>query len=133
VSTKAAAMPDSYSVQWTGRLAILALPQRVGDSNVGSIREELLRVINRGATELVIDMTGTASCDRKGAAAVSRALKRATASGTQLRLAVSAEAVRRVLSLNGLDRLIPVYPSLGAAMAAVAPAATVPVTLQPGG
>jgi anti-anti-sigma factor len=126
-------MPDSYPLQWTGRLAILALPQRVGDSNVGPIREELLRVINRGATELVIDMTGTASCGRNGAAAVARALKRATASGTQLRLAVSAEAVWRALSLNGLDRLIPVYPSLGAAIAAVAPAATVPLTLQPGG
>ena len=44
-----AAMPDNCPVQWTGRLAILALPQRVGDSNVGPIREELLRVINRGA------------------------------------------------------------------------------------
>jgi anti-sigma B factor antagonist len=133
VSNLTAAMSDNYPVQWTGRLAILALPERVGDSNAGQIREELLRVINFGATELVIDMTGTASCDHEGAAAVARAQRRATASGTQLRLAVTAEAVRWVLSLNGLDRLIPVYPSLGAAIAAVAPAATVPVTLQPGG
>ena len=42
-------MSDSYPVQWTGRFAILALSQHVGDSNVGPIREELLRVINRGA------------------------------------------------------------------------------------
>jgi len=41
----------------------LTLPQPVGESNAGQIREELLRVINRGATDLVIDMTGTASCD----------------------------------------------------------------------
>jgi anti-anti-sigma regulatory factor len=66
-------MSDSYSVQWTGRLAILTLPQRVGDSNAGQIREELLRVINRGAAELVIDMTGTAWFDYDGAAAVARA------------------------------------------------------------
>jgi anti-sigma B factor antagonist len=119
-------MPGSYPVRWTGRLAILALPQHVGDSSVGQIREELLWVINRGATDLVIDMTGTASCDHEGAAAVARAHQRAAAAGTQLRLAATAEAVRRVLSLDGLDRLIPVYPSLGAAIAATAPAAAVP-------
>ena len=126
-------MPDSYPVQWTGRLAIMILPQQVGDSNAPQIREELLRVINRGATELVIDMTVTASCDHDGAAAVARAHQRATASGTQLRLAVTAGAVRRVLSRNGLDRLVPVYPSLDAAIAAAAPAAAVPVPRSMGG
>ena len=133
MSTQAGALPDSYPVQWTGRLAILALPQHVGDGNAGQIRERLLWVINRGAAELIIDMTGTASCDHEGAAAVARAHQRATASGTQLRLAVTAGAVQRVLCLNGLDRLIPVHPSLDAAIAAAAPAATVPVSLQRGG
>ena len=133
MSTQAGAMPESYPVQWTGRLAILALPQHVGDCNAGQIREQLLWIINRGAAELIIDMTGTASCDHEGAAAVARAHQRATASGAQLRLAVTAGAVRRVLCLNGLDRLIPVHPSLSAAIAAAAPAATVPVTLQPAG
>jgi anti-sigma B factor antagonist len=126
VSTLDAVMSDGYPVQWTGRLAILALPQHVGDCNAGQIREHLLWVINCGAAELIIDMTGTVSCDHEGAAAVARAHQRAAASGTQLRLAVTAGAVRRVLCLNGLDRLIPVHPSLGAAIAAVAPAATVP-------
>lgn len=133
MSTQVGAMPDSYPVQWTGRLAILALPQHVGDCNAGQIREQLLWVINRGAAELIIDMTGTASCDHEGAAAVARAHQRATASGTQLRLAVTTGAVQRVLCLNGLDRLIPVHSSLDAATAAAAPAATVPVTLQRGG
>ena len=133
MSTQAGAMPDGYPVQWIGRLAILALPQHVGDSNADQIREQLLWVINCGAAELIIDMTGTASCHHEGAAAVARAHQRATASGTQLRLAVTTGAVQRVLCLNGLDRLIPVYSSLGAAIAAAAPAATVPVTLQRGG
>jgi anti-sigma B factor antagonist len=122
-------MPDSYPVQWTGRLAILALPLHVGEWNAGQIREQLLWVVNRGAAELIIDMTGTASCDYEGAAAVARAHQRATASGTQLRLAVTTGTVQRVLCINGLDRLIPVHPSLDAAIAAAAPAAIVPVTL----
>jgi hypothetical protein len=30
--------------------------------------------------------------------------------GIQLRLVVTAQIVRRVLIINGLDRLIPIYP-----------------------
>ena len=47
----AAAMSDRYPVQWTGQLAIVILPH-VGESKAGQIRDELLWVINRGATEL---------------------------------------------------------------------------------
>jgi anti-sigma B factor antagonist len=118
MSTQAGDLADRYPVQWTGRLAIVALPQIVGEVNAGGIREQLLLTINRGATVLIVDMTGTVSCEYAGAAAVARAHQRAAANGTQLRLAVTAEAVRRVLIVNGLDRFIPVYPSVEAAIAA---------------
>jgi anti-sigma B factor antagonist len=121
---------DSYPVRWTGWQAIVTLPDRIEVSNACPIREQLLLVINRGATELIADMTATVSCDHAGADAVVRAYQRAVASGTQLRLVVTAPAVRRVVTLNGLDRLIPVYPTLAAATAA-APAA-VSVTPGPG-
>ena len=125
----AAAMDkDGSPVRWTGRQAIVTLPQHLDESNAGQIREKLLLVINRGATELIADLTQTDSCDHMGADAVARAYQRATAAGTQLRLVVTAPAVRHVLTLNGFDRLIPVYPSLAAAIAAGTPAAPVPVT-----
>ena len=41
--------------------------------------------------------------------------------------------VRRVLGANGIDRLIPMYPSLEAAVAAGVPAEAVPVMPEPGG
>ena len=66
-------------------------------------------------------MTATVSCDHAGAEAVARAYRRAIASGTQLRLVLTAHIVRRVLGVNGLDRLIPMYPSLEAAVAAGGP------------
>ena len=47
-----------------------------------------------------------------------RAYHRAVANGTQLRLVVMSGMVRRVLSINGLDRLAPVYPTLDGAVAA---------------
>jgi len=67
---------------------------------------------------LIADLTGTVSCDYSGADALARAHHRATANGTELRLAVTADVVRRVLSLNGLDRMVAVYPDLDAAVAA---------------
>lgn len=123
---------DTYPVEWNGRQAAVTLPEQVDVSNAGQIREELLSVINRRATVLIVDMSATVSCDHAGAEAVERAYRRAVASGTQLRLVVTAPIVRRVLAVNGLDRLVPMYPSLEAAVAAGGPDAAVPVMPEPG-
>jgi anti-anti-sigma factor len=109
---------DTFPVQWTGQLAMVTLPREIDSSNAGQIGEQLLLVINRGAGVLVADMTSTVSCDYSGADALTRAYRRAVANGTQLRLVVTAHAVRRLLALNGLDRLAAVYPDLDSAFAA---------------
>jgi anti-anti-sigma factor len=107
-----------YPVQWTGRRAVVTLPEHIDTSNADLIREQLLWIINRGAVVLIADLTGTVSCDYCGADALARAHHRATANGTNLRLAVTADAVRSVLTRNGLDRLVAVYPDPDAAIAA---------------
>jgi anti-anti-sigma factor len=109
---------DPFPVEWTGRQAVVAFPGHVGISNVDQLRDRLLAVINRGAAVLIADMTGTVSCDHAGVEAIARACQRAAISGTRVRLAVTAPAVRRVLTIEGLDRLVPIYPSLEAALAA---------------
>lgn len=118
---------DSYPVRWTGGRAIVALPERIDASNAGPIREELLSVINRGAEGLIADLTGTISCDHAGADALARVHHRAVVSGTELRLVVTAQIVRRMLSRNGLDRMVSIYPSLEAATAARTPATVIPL------
>ena len=109
---------DPFPVVWTGRQAVVAFPGHVDISNVDQLRDRLLAVINRGAAVLIADMTGTASSDHAGVEAIARACQRAGISGTQVRLAVTAPVVRRVLAIEGLDRLVPIYPTLEAAMAA---------------
>ena len=103
----------------------MTLPEQIDVSNAGQIRETLLSVINRGATSLIADMSATISCDYAFADAVARASRRAILTGTELRLVVSAQIVRRVLSTSGLDRLVAIYPSLESATAARAPAVVV--------
>ena len=112
-------MPDeTYPVQWAGRQAVVTLPQHIDHANADQIREQLLWIINRGAAVLIADLTGTLSCDFSGADALARAHHRAVANGTDLRLAVTADVIRRVITVNGLDRLVPVYPDLDGALAA---------------
>jgi anti-anti-sigma factor len=116
-------LKDFYPVQWAGGQAVVALPEHIGVSNAGQVRDGLLSVINLGATTLIADMTATVSCDHAGADALVRAWQRAVSSGTELRLVVTARSVSRVLDLRGLDRQVSVYPSLEAATAARLPAA----------
>ena len=123
---------DIDLVQWAGQQAVVALPVHMDASNAGQIREELLSVITGGATALIADMTATIWCDHVGADAVVRAFQRAVISGTELRLVVTAEPVSRMLSPSGLDRLVPICPSLEAATAASPPAEVLAVVAGPG-
>ena len=111
-----------YPVQWADGQAVVTLPEHIGASNAGQVRDELLSVINLGVATLIADMSATISCDHAGADAVFRAWQRASASGTELRLVVTAGSVSRVLGLRGLDRQVSVYPSVEAAAAARLPA-----------
>jgi anti-anti-sigma factor len=106
---------DPFPVEWTGRQAVVAFPAHVGISNVDQLRDRLQAVINRGADMLIADMTRTTSCDHAGVEVIARACQRAAISGTRVRLVVTAPGVRRVLAIEGLDRMVPIYPSLEAA------------------
>ncbi len=112
---------DLFPVHWAGRRAIVVFPAHVNVSNVSQLRDRLLSVINRGAAVVIADLTDTVSCDHAGMDAIARACQRAAISGTRLRLVVTASVIRRVLAIEGLDRLVSIYPSVEAAAAADAP------------
>jgi anti-anti-sigma factor len=107
-----------YPIRWTGEQAVMTFPEQVDVSNAGQIREQLLSVINRGAAVVIADMTDTVSCDHAGVDAIGRAYQRALVSGTELRLVVGSEIVRRVLTMSGVDRAVSIYPFVAACLAA---------------
>ena len=49
-----AVFEDPYPVRWTGEHAVMVLPEHIDLSNAGQILEELLSVVNRGATVLIV-------------------------------------------------------------------------------
>jgi anti-sigma B factor antagonist len=103
-------------VAWLGEAAVITLPEEIDISNSDQVREELLSVLNRGPAVLIVDMAGTTFCDSAGVNALVRAHKRATADGAEIRLVVASLGVQRVLAITGVDRLIPVYPTMTAAL-----------------
>ena len=108
--------PEHSAVLWVGQAAVVALPAEIDITNADQLREDLLAVVNRGAAMLVVDMSATTFCDSAGVNALARTYKRATASGTGMGMVVSAAAVRRVLAITEIDRLIASYPSVAAAL-----------------
>ena len=95
---------------------VVALPEQIDLSNAAGIAEELTTAVSRNAV-VIIDMSATRFCDCAGARAVVRAYTRASDSGTELRLVVTAALVRRIFGLMGVDRLLDLYPSVAAAHA----------------
>ena len=110
---------ERFPVTWSGRTAVVAVPEEVDVTNSDGLRDALLGALNGGAAGLVVDMTGTTFCDSAGLTALARAARRAAASDALMRLAVAAPAVLRVLNLVGMDRLIDVYPSVPDALASL--------------
>jgi anti-anti-sigma factor len=104
---------------WSGQVAVVTVAGEVDITNADGLRDALLSALNAGAADLIADMTQVTFLDSAGVTALVRAARRATATDATLRLAVRAPAVLRVLSLVGIDRLIPVYPSLADAMASL--------------
>ena len=108
-------------VVWAGRRAVVAFPEHVDMSNAAQIREQLQAVFDHGAAVVIADMSATAWCDYVGVDAVARACQRAAVCRAELRLVATSPAVRRLLAAEGLDRLVPVYSSLEAAISAGEP------------
>ena len=109
---------ECYPVLWIGQTAVVTLPAEIDITNAGQIREVLLSVLNQGAALLIADLSKTTFCDSAGVSALARSFRRAEASQSDMRLVVSTLAVQRVLALTGIDRLLDIYPSVAASLAA---------------
>jgi anti-sigma B factor antagonist len=109
-----------YGARWAGQHAVVAVPAEIDVANAGEVRHGLLAAASLGAAVLVIDMSETTFCDSAGVQGIIAAHQQAAAAGTQLRLV--APAVQRILTLIGIDQLVPLYPTLEAALAGTSPA-----------
>lgn len=108
---------EPLPVARVGSWAMVKLPAEIDATCAEQVAEELGRALAGDVRVLVADMTATVLCDASGARALRLVHGRAVRQGAALRLVVPSALVRRVLELLGVDRVVPVYPGLAAAVA----------------
>ena len=106
---------EDYPVRSVGQQAVVATPAEIDATNTDQAHDALLAAASLDAAVLVIDMSRTTFCDSAGVQAVIAAYRQTRGTRTQLRLV--ATAVLRILTVVGIDQLIPIYPTLEAALA----------------
>jgi anti-sigma B factor antagonist len=98
--------------------AIVSMPAEIDMTNTADVSADLARAITASARIVIADLSATTFCDSSGIRTLLVTAHQAASSGTELRLVVEEDgAVQRVIALMGIDRLLPVYPTLGAALA----------------
>ena len=97
---------------------VITLPAEIDAANSGQIGQRLSAAVTPGLRMLIADMTFTTFIDSAGIRVVVQAGQRARRSGTELRLVVPSTHVLRTLAITGVDQLLPIYPSVGAALTA---------------
>ena len=103
--------PDQ-DVRWSGRHAIVTMPDEIDLTNSGDLNEQIAAVIAESPETVTVDMTATTFCDSAGINVLARAHELATANGGELRIALGHSPVARILHLVGLDQIVPVYPDV---------------------
>lgn len=91
--------------------AVIALGGRLTATGVPQLRYAVSDLVTAGEARIVVDMTDLQFVDSSGLGALVGGLKSARVAGGDLRIAAVPEAVRTVLNLTNLDRVLRDYPT----------------------
>ena len=80
-----------------GRLNMVAAP---------AVREAVASIVDGGRSKVAVDLSGVEFIDSSGLGVLIGGLKTARQAGGDLRIAGATDAVRKVLSLTNLDRVL---------------------------
>lgn len=100
-----------------GRLTVVTFPAEIDMATAGAIGEQVAAALAPGVHVVIADMTATTFCDSAGINMLIRAKRQATAHGADLRLLLPCPNVLRVLRIQGVDAVLPIYHSLEEALA----------------
>jgi anti-sigma B factor antagonist len=93
----------------------------VGDLDYGStgiLREAAMKTLDEGRLHLVLDLSGLAICDSTGLSLFVDLHRKTTRRGGWVRLAGPGRLLVSTLAITSLDRLLPIYPTVDAALKA---------------
>lgn len=91
--------------------AVIALGGRLTATGAPLLRTAVSDLVSGGSARIVVDMTDLQFVDSTGLGALVGALKSARVAGGDLRIAGVTDAVRTVLHLTNLDRVLRDFPT----------------------
>jgi anti-sigma B factor antagonist len=104
----------------SGPLAVATVTGAIDLHTAPTLRCEALQLISRGHRNLILDMSRTGFCDSSGLNALIGIWHGAQGAEGSLALAAVPYPLTRMLTLTGLDDLLPVHPTTADALAAYA-------------
>jgi anti-sigma B factor antagonist len=105
-------------------LAVIYLTGEVDLYTAPKLKEELINLIEGGASSLVVDMTETSFIDSTTLGVLISGLKRLGPNGGKLALVITDRNIRKVFEITGLDRVFSIYEEQPQALTAIAEGAT---------
>jgi anti-sigma B factor antagonist len=106
-----------FPVEVVDGVPVVATPEEIDITNAPELRSALLEAATHGHGTIVADMSRTEFCDSSGLHTLLAAHKRATDAGDEMLLVIPGNAVLRVFTITGVDRIIPNFTSLEEALA----------------
>ncbi|HKY64792.1 MAG TPA: STAS domain-containing protein [Acidimicrobiales bacterium] len=82
-----------------------------------TLREQLIRLVGEGRSRLVLSLDGVDFLDSTGLGTIISALKRVRTHDGDIRLVCTQARITRLFEITGLDKAIPLLPTLDAAVA----------------
>ncbi len=106
----------NFRARAAGGIAIAELHGELDMTCAPLLRDQLLSLLRRGSSELVIDLAGVTYCDASGLAVLVGTARRAQLIGGSVRLAAVTAQVDEVLHLTGLYRQLEVCTTVQVAI-----------------
>jgi len=100
----------NISLNPTDGIAVILIEGRLTATGAPRLRQSVDEAVAAGLPRIVIDMSRLEFIDSSGIGALIGGLKTARLADGDLRIAAVPEAVRRVLKLTNLDRVLNAYP-----------------------
>ena len=92
-------------------MKLIALSGEIDMYSSPALREEMMGLINKRVTPLLIDLKGVSYIDSSGIATFVEGLKRMMSYGGRLKLIGLIEGVREIFSFSKLDKVFEIYGS----------------------
>ena len=99
----------------SGTTSILAVEGEVDAHTAPQLKSAIGVALDRGATELIVDLDQVIFMDSTGLGVLVGGLKRLREVGGELRIVCTRRPILRILEITGLDKVIPLYSALAEA------------------